>query len=99
MLLPWMGACTPFYALPAYYLVDFGISSWFQPNETNRLVSGTSGLDQDVPELSDDVPYDPFKLDIFVLGNFFRQNFTGASMTFVYVMYHGPNTRTRNLRI
>ncbi|KAM5532635.1 hypothetical protein V8D89_013679 [Ganoderma adspersum] len=61
----------------AYYLVDFGISSWFQPNDTDRLVLGTSGLDQDVPELSDDVPYDPFKLDIFVLGNFFRQHFTG----------------------
>ncbi len=82
-----------------YYLVDFGISSWFQPSDTDRLVLGTSGLDEDVPELSDDVPYDPFKVDVFVLGNFFRQHFTGVSATFVLVAYHGTNPRVRNLQI
>ena len=68
-------------ATVTYYLVDFGISSWFQPDDTNRLVLGTSGLDEEVPELSDDVPYDPFKVDIFVLGNFFHHLFTGVSTT------------------
>ncbi|KAI1785359.1 kinase-like domain-containing protein [Ganoderma leucocontextum] len=59
-----------------YYYVDFGISTWLKQEDTNRHVVGSDGLDQDVPELSDDVPYDPFMVDIFVLGNFFRQHFT-----------------------
>ncbi|KAI0643664.1 hypothetical protein C8Q79DRAFT_976044 [Trametes meyenii] len=58
-----------------YYYVDFGISTQFQQHDVNRLVVGAEGLDQDVPELSADVPYDPFKVDVFVLGNMFRQQF------------------------
>lgn len=58
-----------------YYYVDFGISTLFTPEETNRMVTGLAGLDRDVPELSKDVPYDPFKVDIFILGNLFKQSF------------------------
>ena len=58
-----------------YYYVDFGISTWLKREDTNRHVISPDGLDQDVPELSDNVPYDPFKIDIFVLRNFFRQEF------------------------
>lgn len=57
-----------------YYFVDFGISTYFPSTSTRRLVVGIDGLDQDVPELSDTVPYDPFKVDIFILGNLFRQH-------------------------
>lgn len=64
-----------------YYFVDFGISTWLKPENTDRLVVGSDGLDQDVPELSDDVPYDPFKVDVFVLGNFFRQHFIQVCST------------------
>ncbi|RDX52985.1 hypothetical protein OH76DRAFT_1344188 [Lentinus brumalis] len=59
-----------------YYYIDFGISSMFASDDARFLVTGMSGLDRDVPELSDDVPYDPFKVDIFILGNFFRETFT-----------------------
>ena len=58
-----------------YYFVDFGISSYFPPGSQRELVLGTAGRDQDVPELSDEVPYDPFKVDIFTIGNVFRQTF------------------------
>ena len=58
-----------------YYYVDFGISSIFNTEETNRMVTGLEGLDKTVPELSADVPYDPFKVDIYVLGNLFQQSF------------------------
>ena len=62
-----------------YYFIDFGYSSRFAPDETNRLVVGSKGLDGEVPELSDDVPYDPFRLDVFVVGNMFRQTFLSVS--------------------
>ena len=71
-----------------YYFIDFGISSWFQPEDTNRLVTGMFGLDRDVPELSNDIPYDPFKVDVFILGNCFRERFTQASTdtrSFIFV--------------
>lgn len=58
-----------------YYYIDFGISTLFAPDENDRLVTGMPGLDRDVPELSKDVRYDPFKVDVFILGNLFRKSF------------------------
>ncbi|KAI0723542.1 kinase-like domain-containing protein [Earliella scabrosa] len=58
-----------------YYYVDFGISTLFDADDRDRLVTGMYGLDRDVPELSDEIPYDPFKVDVFILGNMFRKTF------------------------
>jgi hypothetical protein len=55
-----------------YYFVDYGISSYFPPGSRRELVVGIAGRDRDVPELSNDVPYDPFKVDIFTIGNVIR---------------------------
>ncbi|EKM49866.1 uncharacterized protein PHACADRAFT_265616 [Phanerochaete carnosa HHB-10118-sp] len=54
-----------------YYFTDFGLSTHLAPGAP-RLVTGGLGAKRDVPELSDTIPYDPFKLDIFVLGNVFK---------------------------
>jgi hypothetical protein len=64
-----------------YYFVDYGISSYFPSGLQTRLVVGTSGRDQEVPELSDDVPYDPFKVDIFTIGNVFRELFCDVCLS------------------
>lgn len=58
-----------------YYFTDFGISTRFENSQAPRLVTGHDGQDQDVPELSDDVPYDPFPVDIFTLGNLYKRHF------------------------
>ena len=58
-----------------YYYVDYGISSYFPPGSQRELVVGIAGRDQDVPELSRNVPYDPFKVDIFSIGNVLRGEF------------------------
>ncbi|KAI0734963.1 hypothetical protein C8Q72DRAFT_964728 [Fomitopsis betulina] len=58
-----------------YYFIDYGISTYFPPGTNPRLVVGANGRDQEVPELSDEVPYDPFKVDIFIVGNLFRSMF------------------------
>lgn len=55
-----------------YYLADFGLSVRLPPSQS-RLVVGEVGADREVPELSDTTPYDPFKVDVFVLGNVFRR--------------------------
>lgn len=59
-----------------YYFIDFGLSSYFPPDSSEpRLVTGKFGRIRQVPEFSDDVPYDPFKVDIYMLGTTLRKNF------------------------
>ncbi|KAL5530917.1 hypothetical protein ACEPAG_3793 [Sanghuangporus baumii] len=67
-----------------YFFTDFGISSRFLEGET-RLVMGKAGLDKSVPELSTVDSYDPFPVDIFILGNVFKRNFAAkyTNMQFI----------------
>ncbi|KAI0316327.1 kinase-like domain-containing protein [Amylostereum chailletii] len=60
---------------PRYYFVDYGISTQVAPGTTSVMVLGTLGREQDVPELSEEVPYDPFKVDIFTIGCVLRRVF------------------------
>ncbi|EGO02260.1 hypothetical protein SERLA73DRAFT_86540 [Serpula lacrymans var. lacrymans S7.3] len=55
-----------------YYFIDFGLSTQFAPGDPPFVV-GAKGRDQDVPELSCDVPYNAYKVDIFTLGNLYRK--------------------------
>ena len=57
-----------------YYYIDFGLALQFQPGVTPTAL-GRVGRDREVPELSDTVPYDPFKVDIFALGHLYSQEF------------------------
>ena len=67
-----------------YYFVDYDISSLFPPG-VPPLVVGRKGRDKEVPELSDDIPYDAFKVDVFALGNLFHKEFLEVSVvTFTF---------------
>ncbi|EJD48805.1 hypothetical protein AURDEDRAFT_85622 [Auricularia subglabra TFB-10046 SS5] len=55
-----------------YYFIDFGVSSRFE-GPGPYLVTGVVCRDPTAPELSETVPYDPFTLDIYLLGNHFLQ--------------------------
>lgn len=57
-----------------YYFIDFGISSRFSEGASSHVV-GRQARDKDVPELSSNVPYDAFKVDIFTLGNLYDKEF------------------------
>ena len=56
-----------------YIFIDFGISSHFNSLEERHLVYGCMAQDPTIPELSDIVPYDPFAVDIYTLGNVYRE--------------------------
>ncbi|KAJ8482818.1 hypothetical protein ONZ51_g5120 [Trametes cubensis] len=56
-----------------YFYIDFGLSSWFTPGSSS-LVIGDVGR-AEVPELSDTVPYDAFKVDIYALGEVYHEEF------------------------
>jgi hypothetical protein len=68
-----------------YYFVDYGISSYFPAGSQIQPVLGLAGRDQDVPELSDVVPYDPFKVDIFTVGNVLRRELQSVRFPTPYV--------------
>ena len=57
-----------------YYYIDFDLSTRFAPGESH-LVVGDQGRDMDIPELSAEVPYDAFKVDVFALGNMYYKEF------------------------
>lgn len=57
-----------------YYFIDFGISSQFAKGDS-PYVLGRQGRDKEVPELSSDIPYNAFKVDIFILGNLYKKEF------------------------
>lgn len=57
-----------------YYFIDFGLSTWFENKGTPALVSGEYGREQGVPELRSGKPYDPFKVDVFILGAFLKKH-------------------------
>ena len=65
-----------------YYFTDFGVSTHFKDDTSERLVVGTLAQDRTVPELSETVPYDPFAVDVYTLGNVFKTNFMAVSVTY-----------------
>lgn len=57
-----------------YYFIDFGLSTWFETKADEPLVTGRYGREQSVPELNSSKPYDPFKVDVFILGAFIQRD-------------------------
>jgi len=51
-----------------YYYADWGLSSRHPPDDPNPLVVGERGKDKRPPELSEETPYNPFKLDVHIVG-------------------------------
>ncbi|KAF5384209.1 hypothetical protein D9615_003101 [Tricholomella constricta] len=52
-----------------YYLIDFGLSERFPVRPTEFYIVGQHGQDRSVPEHKREGTYDPFKVDIYQLGN------------------------------
>ena len=63
-----------------YYFTDFGMSVHIPEDDPNKTVTGDLGRDEEAPELSNKVPYDPFKLDIFMIGNMFKKELCDVSI-------------------
>ncbi|KAJ7078432.1 kinase-like domain-containing protein [Mycena belliarum] len=51
-----------------YYYIDFGLSLYFPDGQDTALHLATLRTFPNIPELSQTVPYNPFKVDIFQLG-------------------------------
>src|ERR1700684_2053960 len=65
---------------PNYYLIDFGLSRRYNPNDGPPLEYPILGGDKTVPEFqtSDDAR-DPFPTDVYYMGNMVREGFIQVS--------------------
>jgi len=74
--------------LPKYYLIDFGLSVRFRPNDSTPRARVVRGGDHDYPpELEDmNAEYDPFPTDVFHLGHLIMHEFT--EVRFLIVLDH-----------
>lgn len=64
-----------------YYIIDFGLSEIFRPEDAPPLKQPPWGGDKSVPEhLVSSVPCDPFAVDVYCLGNYLRQSFLDVRM-------------------
>ena len=66
-----------------YYLVDFGISRRYNPDDGPPLEYPILGGDKSVPEFRISVnPCNPFPTDVYYLGSMIRKLFLKVSRTF-----------------
>ncbi|KAF7310386.1 Protein kinase domain-containing protein [Mycena chlorophos] len=52
-----------------YYFIDFGLSEYYPDGQDSAVVTGSYGQDSTVPEFQSDEPHNPFKVDVYQLGN------------------------------
>ncbi|KAI0265981.1 hypothetical protein BC834DRAFT_824509 [Gloeopeniophorella convolvens] len=65
---------------PRYFLIDFGLSREYDPENGPPLESVLRGGDSSAPEHRDtDIPCDPFPTDVYYLGNLVRRELMNAS--------------------
>ena len=66
-----------------YYYIDFGLSRRFSPGQPVHLVDIPFGGDKSVPEYKDpSMPKDPYKIDVYCLGNLIRRDLMGVSLEY-----------------
>ncbi|KAI0669462.1 kinase-like domain-containing protein [Trametes maxima] len=82
-----------------YYYVDFGLSTHFFQGASS-LVTGRIGRDMEIPELSDTIPYDAYKADIYALGNLLDKEFLQlfCNVDFLRPLIDCMKQRTPDLR-
>ncbi|KAJ7688469.1 hypothetical protein B0H17DRAFT_1068860 [Mycena rosella] len=68
-----------------YYFIDFGLACSFSSFEERGLVRGVCGQHRNIPELSEEIPYDPFPLDIRQLGEMLKRDYTEVYVGLVFL--------------
>ncbi|KAI0040925.1 hypothetical protein FA95DRAFT_1646111, partial [Auriscalpium vulgare] len=73
---------------PRYYLIDFGLSRYYDPEDGPPLDVVRRGGDKSAPEFHDYPncpPHNPFPTDIYYLGNLLREDFMQKYYGFEWV--------------
>ncbi|KAL4244672.1 hypothetical protein ABKN59_010317 [Abortiporus biennis] len=71
---------------PKYYLIDFGLSSRYEPDNTAPREIPIIGGDKSVPEFQNGTaPMDPFPTDVYYIGNVVRVDFLEVYRGFEFI--------------
>ncbi|KAJ7469284.1 kinase-like domain-containing protein [Mycena galericulata] len=83
-----------------YYFIDFGLSVQYPSYETRELVTGECGrLREQIPEISETVPYDPFKVDVCLVGEMLNEElYTYAGLDFLVPFTRALRHRDPDIR-
>nr|GAT53903.1 NADH-cytochrome B5 reductase [Mycena chlorophos] len=73
LLLRWFKKKPP--VVRKYWFIDFGLACSFSSYESRGLVKGLCGQHRNIPELSEEVAYDPFPLDIRQIGEMLNRDY------------------------
>ncbi|KAB5590966.1 hypothetical protein CTheo_5582 [Ceratobasidium theobromae] len=57
-----------------YYFIDFDLATYFKPGVRHPRVTGQAGRERSVPELNSLKRYNPYKVDIFMIGAFLERD-------------------------
>ena len=78
-----------------YIIIDFGMSSRYDPSDVSPREVGLIGGDKTVPEFLKGQPYhDPYKADIYYAGNLIRTEFMQVRSIFTsYCPLHAFSLR------
>ncbi|EMD33664.1 hypothetical protein CERSUDRAFT_56685 [Gelatoporia subvermispora B] len=77
---------------PKYYLIDFGLSRQYDPNNLSPLELPIEGGDQSVPEFQGrkyNEASNPFLTDVYYIGNLIRQRFLLVGLLLTHVKFFG----------
>ncbi|KAJ7743784.1 kinase-like domain-containing protein [Mycena metata] len=72
-----------------YYFIDFSHSVRFPSFESRELITGDDyekSTTQFIPEISATVPYDPFKVDVRMVGEMLREDFISSYVGLEFVI-------------
>ena len=59
---------------PKYYIIDYGMSRRYSPENPNPQEVAAEGGDRTVPEFQNgNAPHDPFAVDIYCVGNVIQE--------------------------
>lgn len=61
---------------PKYYIIDFGMSCRYSPDDPHPTETAPDGGDRTVPEFNnsfESTPHDPFAVDIYCVGNVIQE--------------------------
>lgn len=61
---------------PKYYIIDYGMSRRYSPDDAHPTETAPEGGDRTVPEFKNGMeptPHDPFAVDIYCVGNVIRE--------------------------
>jgi len=74
-----------------YIIIDFGMSSRYDPSDVSPREHSLIGGDKTVPEFLKEEPYhDPYKADIYYVGNLIRTEFMQVGLLLFLTLF--PHT-------